>query len=257
MSGADVTARVQVDSHPYCAGIIDVFEGDANGVGWTKRAPDKLDSLRNALADAVEHTGVVGVIAKATQGKDFCDPSFAAWMRVAADLGLLRGGYHFASNTEPGELQAAWFLAHVREAGCDDASTLHALDDERNPRPELTETLAQAEAFVQAIRNATGRWPLWYGDASFHKRLTNAASPLVHCPEWVAAFGGSLAHGGPPASPAHRAAGKTWAMWQFTDGKYCASDLPMDSTPFHRCDRSVVRMSADALRAAWPALAPP
>lgn len=244
-----------MDATKFCAGILDVFEGDARGVGWNPKLPTGTQQrLNDALRQAKEQRGVVAVIAKCTQGRDFVDPAFTAWAQAARANDLLFGAYHFASNTEPGELQAAWFLAHVRGAGCDDASTLHALDFERNPNPALTMSLAQAEAFATAVRSATGRWPWWYGDASFHHQLTDPASPLVQCPEWVATYGGALAHGGPPASPAHRAAGKGWTAWQYTDGKYGASDLPMDATPFHRMDRSVVRMTADALRSTWPAV---
>jgi lysozyme len=231
--------------------VLDVFEGDAAGVGWSRHKPLELDALRAALKQAVSDPAhpVAFVIAKATQGKDFADPAFPAWARVCRDLGVAFGAYHFASNTEDGTKQAAWFLQHVDAAACDPATTALALDAERHG--VYTVTLEQERAFAIEIERRRLFWPLLYGDESFiGSRVVDPDDVLVNCPPWIAVYGGS----GPRVPKGYRLAGKTWKLWQYTDGKYTASVGPRESLPFHRMDRNAYAGTIDALHAEWPSL---
>jgi lysozyme len=204
--------------------------------------------LAKAMADPV--APAAAVIAKATQGKDAIDHSWLRWVETCKRASVEFGSYHFASNTEPGDQQADWYLTRLAAAGLDMAKTARALDFERNPNPLRTMSLQQAEAFVQHVFDKTGVWPLLYGDVSFHHQITDPRSPLVKCPLWVAMYGGS----GPPVPPAFKAAGKSWKLWQHTDGKYGANGLPKSTPCFPRMDRSAYKGTVDELKAEWPRL---
>lgn len=223
----------------YCAGVIDVAHWDSD---------DVHGKLHEALATA-KANGIVGVVAKCTQGKDYVDPTWHAWVEACRDLGMLFGAYHFPSNTSSGEQQAEWFLEHVDAAGCDPATTLLMLDFERNPDPHLTMQLDEARAFAEHVHDARAVWPMLYGDVSFHSQIRDPHDALGACPLWPAMYGGSLAHG-PKVPPAW--ATKSWTFWQYTDGTYCAAGLPRVTPGFGGIDRNVYRGTADQLRAAWP-----
>jgi len=227
-----------------CTGILDCAHWDA----------DDHPDLGASLAQAVAADGIVLVIAKITQGRDYVDPTWKRWVDACRQCNVKLGAYHFMSNTEAGELETEWFLAQIAASGLDPKTMPLASDFERNPKPGETASVPQAEAFVQRVHDKVGFWPLLYGDPSFHHQITNPKSVLVNCPLWPAEYGSSLAHGGPPVPPAFKAAGKTWTIWQYTDGIYSATDLPKLVTGFPRMDRSVYRGSSAELLAALPAL---
>lgn len=63
---------------------------------------------------AVAASGVVGVIAKVTQGVGYASPWFAADYAGAGKAGLLRGAYHFAQpNVYTAAAEAAWCNEHT------------------------------------------------------------------------------------------------------------------------------------------------
>lgn len=215
-------------------GVLDVAKWDYPGT-----TGDVLKSLALAKAD-----GITGVVAKCTQGKDYVDPTWIKWHAACAAMGLDFGAYHFASNTEPGEDQADWFMKNVDAAGCDPATTALMLDFERNPDHALTMTVPMARAFAKRIKERLGFFPLLYGDQSFLSQIVDPHDPLGACPLWPAVYGGS--------GPRIPLAWAKWTLWQYTDGKYAASVGPRETPGFSRMDRSVYRGTADELRAAWP-----
>ena len=142
-------------------------------------------------------SNILGVIHKATEGGDWVDPSYSVRRHQALGAGLLWGAYHFGTRQYPGARQAAAFLAATQPG----PATLMALDFEPNDsNPRNTMTLAQAEAFVQAIEQATGRLPLVYTHPSWadgvpsgrgRVRLTapiSSSSILARCDLWLADY---------------------------------------------------------------------
>src|SRR5260370_27676965 len=109
-------------------------------------------------------SNILGVIHKATEGGDWVDPSFGVRRRQAEGAGLLWGGYHFGTHQYSGQQQANAFLAVCRPG----PSTLMALDFEPNDgNPRTSMNLAHAEAFVQTVYQATGRFPPVYTHPSW------------------------------------------------------------------------------------------
>src|SRR6185436_1355313 len=102
---------------------------------------------------------MVGVIHKASEGGDYADTAYAARRPPAEAAGLLWGTYHYGTGQMSGAQQAAFFL-RMSQPG---RKTLLALDLEANDNnPSNSMTVGQAEAFVRAVADATGRLPIVY-----------------------------------------------------------------------------------------------
>jgi GH25 family lysozyme M1 (1,4-beta-N-acetylmuramidase) len=166
--------------------------------------------------------GIVGVIAKATQGVGGRDPAFRQHLRNAYDAGIrLLGGYHFLDAGDPAK-QASHLVEIMDEDFSDDLTgRLLALDLEGNPMG-ASESVAGAAEVAAAIFGQIGRWPVLYmgvyGPDGRGTGLPNAT--LAKCDLWLPAYGrvprvpkGFGAPGSAP--PAH---GGVLRLWQDTDG---------------------------------------
>lgn len=223
-------------------GILDVSHWEYDRLG--------ARGIVTALASA-KAAGIGVVIAKATQGKDYVDPSWKKWARAVRDAGLLLGAYHFNSNTSPGDDQAEWFLKALDDTpetyGRDDM--LLCLDYERNPNPAHTMTQSDARAFVHRIHARTGQRPTVYGDSSFLGQFNRERDVLAEFPLWVAAYGPS----NPKLPKAWSTAG--WTLFQYTNGTSGPGNqttYPRLTPGFGKCDRSAFDGTFEELRAAWP-----
>src|SRR5215468_8106070 len=113
---------------------------------------------------AIRRSNILAVLHKATEGGDWVDPSYGVRQSQAEQAGLLWGAYHFGTRQYSGADQAMAFLAVARPG----PNTVLALDLEPNDHnPRNTMTLVQAEAFVMAVQQVTGRSPLVYTHAAF------------------------------------------------------------------------------------------
>lgn len=199
------------------------------------------------IANAAKQ-GLGAVWAKASQGKDWTDPTFTLFMQEAKDARVLRGAYHFASGSSDGRQQADWFLSHI---GPGMGDVLLALDWEHNPDTANGDmTLEDAEAFVSRIHELTGRWPVLYSGLDF--LLTHhipTTSVLRNCPLWLACYGPEPMHVPAPWT--------VWDLWQYTDWKSGPNDkvtYPRDTPGLGvRVDRSAFRGDLAGLRTWWSA----
>jgi lysozyme len=208
------------------------------------------DALRD-LDAAVREGGMVALIHKVSQGKDWKDPLFEARAKAALDAGLLLGGYHFGSNSSHGAQQADYFLERLSLAlgTVTSDEVLLVLDWETNPDKKSGDmSVANARAFVERVHEVTGRWPVFYSYTHYLRaRLPGCDPVLSKCPLWQAQYGERPAK---PASP-------TWerlALWQYTNG----GAGPRDQTRYPRsmpglggCDRSAFVGTVEQLRAWW------
>lgn len=211
---------------PIVTDIIDVARGEVGG---------------NVAAAAAQ--GLAALWAKTSQGKDWLDPSCAAFLDAARDAHVLRGEYHFGSNSSDGAVQADWFLAHARR------DSLFALDWENNPDTKNgTMSLANAEAFVARVFERTRRWPVLYSGASFlREHAIPSTSVLGHCPLWLAQYGEEPLYVPSPWS--------AWDLWQYTDvaaGPHDTERFPRHTPGLGRLvDRSVFRGTPEKFAAWW------
>lgn len=171
----------------------------------------------------MKESGIIGVIHKATQGASFIDPTYDSRRPQALSAGLLWGAYHFGTGSDV-QAQVDNFLDTVNP----DSSTLLVLDFEPNPQG-TTMSLAQAESFVDKVREATGRFPGLYSGQSFLKDTlrNNTDTILKNCFLWIARFS-SIRPEIPPAFP-------FFTMWQYTDG--ALGPQPHQVPGIGRCDR--------------------
>ncbi len=194
-------------------------------------------SHHNARPDFVsaKADGILGVIHKATQGIQFSDPQYAIRRPSAVAAGLLWGAYHFGVGGD-GSAQADRFLSVTKPVPTD----LLVLDLESNPAGE-TMSIQDAEAFVQHVFNATGRWPGLYSGNFIKENLPQSYSgPLANCWLWLAEYG---------PSPALPSLWKQWMLWQYTDG--AAGPEPHTVQGIGPCDRDMFNGDADALTHLW------
>jgi lysozyme len=189
------------------------------------------------LKKARDEGGLVGVIAKATQGLTFEDPTYTLNRRKAEDAGVLWGAYHFGTGSN-GIHQAEHFLSVVDP----DDETLLVLDFENDPQgPDMP--LEEARAFVTHIEQETGAFPGLYS-GHYIKRLlgTNEDPVLANCWFWLAQYGPTA------VVPANW---DTWTMWQYTDG--AMGPEPHSVPGIGRCDRDRFNGGEAQLRKLWRA----
>jgi lysozyme len=206
----------------------------------------------------VRQSNILGVIHKATEGGDYADPLCSIRRPQAEAAGLLWGTYHFGTGQSSGARQAAFYLSISRPG----PRTLLALDLELNENnPSNSMRLDQAEEFVRAVAEATGRLPVVYvhptwanGDPlpnsgrSLGARIT-PQSILARCGLWVADY-----HDSPEVPIAWEAKG--WRLWQYA-GDESAGRPAYGQTSIVRgvshCDRNLFNGDATALNQFWGA----
>jgi lysozyme len=206
--------------------------------------------------EARARSNILGVLHKATEGGDWCDPVYADRRPQAQAAGMLWGAYHFGTRQYPGSVQAAHFL-RIAKPG---PHTLLALDLEYNAdNPSNTMRLDQAEDFVKTLFDATGRLPLVYTSAAWadgkpmgrSRRTLGAAissgSILAQCQLWLADY-----RSRPHIPSAWNDRG--WHFWQYAgDG---ARGGPYSSEAFSvsgvdHCDRNLFQGDASTLQRFW------
>jgi hypothetical protein len=160
------------------------------------------------------------VIAKATQGISYVDPSYDGWRRQAAQLGKLFVWYHFLS-ADPAAQQVSNTLAHVGDA------TLPGMVD-IEPSGDYSPTLAEAFGYIDAARAAGLRvrlayLPQWYWQSLGSPDLSGFTQRGVHLVS--SDYKGVSGTPGQVYAASGGDAGSGWApygnvvplLWQFTD----------------------------------------
>jgi lysozyme len=173
---------------------------------------------------AAKASGVLAVIAKATEGVAGIDPAFVANRAAAKAARLLFGAYHYLT-PDGGGAQAAHFLAQT------EPGDLLALDFE-----QAGATFADAVTFVHLLPVT----PVFYC-GGYLKGLGPAPDTLTACPLWLAQYGPNAVL---PDGWAD------WTLWQYSDG----SNPPVLPVPgIGSCDRDRFNGTADELAAFWAA----
>ena len=154
--------------------------------------------------DAVVASGIVGVIAKATEGQEYADPTYAARRRLAKGCGLLWGAYHIL---RPGDMQAQAdrFLSMAQP----DETTLLAADHE-----DAGVSLDDLKAFLAVVKELSGHVPVLYSGSVIKQQLGNLPdAELAQYPLWLSQYSGR------PTWP--RATWPSWFLWQYMGSGSC------------------------------------
>ena len=180
--------------------------------------------------DAVHHSGVLGIICKATQGLVGVDPTFHTNQNEINAKQMNFGAYHYGTGDNP-EAQAQHFIDTVHP----EHHTLLALDFENNTSGGPTMTLAQAIKFIQHVQNAGHRICLYSGNLIKETLGKKKCAALNDVPLWLAQYSTQ------PYVPPQWA---TWSLWQYTDA------LPVPGITGH-VDHNRFNGSIDELRTFW------
>jgi GH25 family lysozyme M1 (1,4-beta-N-acetylmuramidase) len=127
--------------------------------------------------------GIVGVIHKASEATGFSDKLYAARRKLATDLGLKWGAYHFFHGADPAA-EADHFLA-VAEP---DADTLVALDWEDLPH-QGAPSAAKARAFLEHIEERLGRKAVIYSGNVAKEEIKGADAYFASHRLWLCQYG--------------------------------------------------------------------
>ena len=127
--------------------------------------------------------GIVGVIHKASEATGFTDKLYAARRKLATDVGLKWGAYHFFHGAEP-VAEADHFLS-VAEP---DADTLVALDWEDVPHA-ATPPASAARAFLERIEEKLGRKAVIYSGNVAKEELNGPDAYFAAHRLWLCQYG--------------------------------------------------------------------
>lgn len=126
----------------------------------------------------VKASGIAGVWCKASEGVNYEDPHFRAYVKAALAADLRVGGYHYlrirAGKPQDADQQAEQFVKLCRSMGCNlppmvDVEGMENLTDGQgnplNPKPTEQESELAVRTFGTVVHYMTARLPLLYTDA--------------------------------------------------------------------------------------------
>jgi GH25 family lysozyme M1 (1,4-beta-N-acetylmuramidase) len=140
------------------------------------------------------------LIAKATEGTGYVDPSYGGWRAGAKNAGMVFGSFHFARPGDPVE-QAEYYLSVARPVDGD----IPVLDLEDTAIPDPP---GFAVAFAKRVQSKTGTWPLLYTYPNYLAAHDFRPLQALGCPLWFADYSDPLNSIKPWSS---------YAIRQFTD----------------------------------------
>ncbi|KAB8289292.1 Lyzozyme M1 (1,4-beta-N-acetylmuramidase) [Bifidobacterium ramosum] len=121
------------------------------------------------------------VIAKASEGVGFADPTMQGFLARAAAAGRLVGTYHYATGADP-VMEADHYLA---VAGDWISRAILVLDWESGSNKAWGDG-GWVRRFVTRVHDRTGVWPLVYVQASAIGQIPGDVR--AHCPLWIAQY---------------------------------------------------------------------
>ncbi len=179
----------------------------------------------------VAGSGIIAVVAKATQGAAGVDEAYVTFKDEAAAHNFLWGSYHFGTHDD-----VASQVDHYIMTARPDENELVCLDFEPNPYGSAM-SLDQAREFVELFEQMIGRYPVLYGGNRLKEALGGKPDAVLSkCPLWIAQYGHKVVL--PPGWDAY-------ALWQFTESQRGIAGV--NSTDRDRFDGS-----DEELRKQWP-----
>jgi lysozyme len=163
--------------------------------------------------DPVWDDGVDFAYMKATEGTYYTNDEFPDQYNGSADVGMVRGAYHFAiPDDSDGASQAAFFVDNGGGWTADGRTLPGALDIEYNPYGETCYNLSESEMaqwiddFNEEYLSLTGRYPSVYTTANWWD--TCVGSDGGDNPLWIAQWGSS--------EPTLPGGWDEYVFWQFS-----------------------------------------
>src|SRR5712691_852742 len=212
---------------------------------------------------AMKSEGVVGLIHEATFPRLQRDWRYFERQAAASQAGLLWGAYHFGDGTNPIS-QADHFIAVVSSSHPlinpapnvekTRPGVLLVLDFEKNGHyPGGTMSVPQAVAFVQRIKERTGKYPgLYCSEYRLRQMLYGPGATAAHrqvltnCWLWVANY---------HAEPRTVSPWGHWHLWQYTGDGKCGlrprGSFPISVANMRKAERNIFQGNNAALQLFW------
>jgi lysozyme len=211
---------------------------------------------------AMKNEGVLGVIHEATFPRLSRDWKYGDRQDAAMRAGLLWGAYHFGDGTDPVR-QADHFLnvvsgqsPRIRPNDAEELrrGVLLVLDFEKNGHyPGGSMSTAQAAAFVQRIKERTGKYPGLYCSENRLRQMLYAPGAsaadreiLSNCWLWIANY---------HAQPRNTSPWPRWHLWQYTGDGKCGlrprGAYPINVANMRRAERNIFNGTNAALVTFW------
>jgi lysozyme len=213
----------------------------------------------------MKNEGVIGIIHEASFPRLQRDWRYAERQLQAMQAGLLWGAYHFGDGTNPVQ-QADHFLAVVgsshpiatapHEQEKNRPGVLLVLDFEQNTHYRGgSMSTPQAAAFVQRIKERTGKYPGIYGSENRLRSMLYGGGAsatdravLSNCWLWIANY---------HSKPRYTSPWGGWDLWQYTGDGKCAlrprSAFPIGVANMRKAERNIFRGNNAELLAFWQA----
>lgn len=156
--------------------------------------------------------GVEAVIAKATQGTFYVDPSCDRHYQLAKRLGKKLGVYHYASGGDP-IAEADFFVNNIK--GYLNEAIL-ALDWEANQNSRFGEYASWCLPFLARVYQRTGIKPVLYMSASVVRAADWTSIVRNDYGLWVAGYPDNRNSWDIPGFPYNIAPWNFWAIWQYS-----------------------------------------
>lgn len=157
---------------------------------------------------SVKAAGNTFAFCKANDGLTGQDPYFAQNWPAMKAAGLIRGAYHFARPNTSAIAQADAFFNIVKPTRGD----LQLVVDLESAEGQNAATIwAWTQAFVQRIKERTGRPCIIYTGFYFWRDVMGNPSNNLNCPLWLPSY--SVTN---PANLLVPAAWSTWSFWQYS-----------------------------------------
>ena len=212
---------------------------------------------------AMKSEGVLGVIHEASFPRLQRDWRYSERQLEAMRAGLLWGAYHFGDGTNPVQ-QADHFLSTVASSHPivnpapneekNRPGVLLVLDFEQNTHYRGgSMSVGQAVAFVERIKERTGKYPGIYGSEYRLRSMLygSGASPadravLSNCWLWIANY---------HAQPRYNTPWDNWHLWQYTGDGKCGlrprSSFPISVANMRKAERNIFNGNNVALQNFW------
>ncbi|KAI0262558.1 glycoside hydrolase family 25 protein [Gloeopeniophorella convolvens] len=162
--------------------------------------------------NTMKSNGVAFAYIKATEGTTYLDPEFSANYDGATNVGIIRGGYHFAHpDTSSGATQANYFLAHGGGWSGDGITLPGAIDLEAGCYGLTAAAMVSwIKDFSSTYHSKTSVYPVIYTTTSWWTECTgNSAAFASTNPLWIADWASSI--GTLPAGWSYT------TFWQYAD----------------------------------------
>ena len=150
------------------------------------------------------------VFGKATQGTYYKNPHYGTIVSECERLGILWGPYHYFDATQNGVPQADYFVNTVGSIIHEKGVLQPVIDfEETFGVTDLDLIERRARAFIERVKDRTGREVTIYTYPYFWQRQLRDPHTFTDCPLWIARYG--------TPDPGQLPGGwKFYSFWQYT-----------------------------------------